>query len=257
VLALVCDVTDPAQVTAAVDNTVARFGRLDVLVNNAGIIQVGPPEAMTSDDYDRAMRVHFWGPFHTSQAALPHLRIGGDSRIVNISSIGGRVSVPHLLPYCASKFALVGLSEGLRGALAADGIKVTTVCPGLMRTGSTGRAWFKGRPQSEHAWFSVAGSAPLLAMDSGRAARRIVAACRRGDAELRLPFWAAAAIAVHALVPGLSARVMAAAESCLPKDVESTGMVEGRDVPSRASRSVLTLLGRRAAWRNNESTGEA
>jgi NAD(P)-dependent dehydrogenase (short-subunit alcohol dehydrogenase family) len=257
VLALPCDVTEKDQVARAVTDTVTRFGRLDVLVNNAGVIQVGPPEAMTPDDYDRAMRVHFWGPFHMIQAALPHLRMVRQGRIVNISSFAGRISVPHLLPYSASKFALTGLSEGLRGALGAEGIKVTTVCPGLMRTGSTGRAWFKGRPRSEHAWFSVAGSAPLLAMDSRRAARRIVAACRRGDAEVRLPFWATLAIAGHAVFPGLGTRAMAAAEWFLPKQVDGEGMVEGRDVPSVASRSVLTALGRRAAWRNNESTGEA
>ena len=89
-----------------------------MLVNNAGIIQVGPLEHMTIDDFEEAMATHFWGPLFTILAALPHMRGRGGRRIVNISSIGGKIAVPHLLPYTASKFALTGLSEGLRAELA-------------------------------------------------------------------------------------------------------------------------------------------
>src|SRR5205823_4029010 len=131
-----CDVTHRREVTQFVRATRERFGRIDVLVNNAGTIEVGPMEVMTLDDYDRAMKTHFWGPLYMVLAVLPELRKRREGRIVNVSSIGGKISVPHLLPYCASKFALTGFSQGLRAELAKDGIVVTTVCPGLMRTGS-------------------------------------------------------------------------------------------------------------------------
>ena len=127
--------TDAGSRTAAVKGALDRNGRIDVLINNAGIIQSGPVDNMTLDDYEDAMNTHFWGPLYMITKAVPHMREQGEGRIVNISSIGGRIAVPHLLPYSASKFALVGLSDGLRIELARDNIIVTTVCPGLMRTG--------------------------------------------------------------------------------------------------------------------------
>ncbi len=136
VMTVPCDVTDKQSVTEMIESVNARFGGVDVLVNNAGVIQVGPIEVMTREDFEIAMQAHFWGPLNTILAVLPSMRAKKSGRIVNISSIGGKVSVPHLVPYSASKFALVGLSKGLRAELMKDGIKVTTVCPGLMRTGS-------------------------------------------------------------------------------------------------------------------------
>src|SRR6187401_336238 len=123
-----CDVGVRADAERLVGDAAARFGTVDVLINNAGIIQVGPIEHMTHDDFERAMAVHFWGPLHTTLAALPMMRRQGSGRIVNISSIGGKIGVPHLVPYCASKFALTGLSDSLRAELLKDGISVTTVC---------------------------------------------------------------------------------------------------------------------------------
>jgi NAD(P)-dependent dehydrogenase (short-subunit alcohol dehydrogenase family) len=140
-----CDVREQADVDRAIASAADRFGAVDVLVNNAGIIQVGPMAHMTLADYEDAMRTHFWGPLFAVRAALPHMRRQGGGRIVNISSIGGRLAVPHMLPYSASKFALAGLSDGLRAELAHQKIAVTTVIPGLMRTGSPVNALFKGR----------------------------------------------------------------------------------------------------------------
>ena len=142
VLTVACDVTRREQVEDMVRVVRDHFGQIDVLVNNAGMIQVGPVEVMTLDDYEESMRTHFWAPLYAMMAVLPDMRQRGDGRIVNISSIGGKVSVPHLVPYCASKFALSGLSEGLRSELAKDNVMVTTVCPGLMRTGSPDNAFF-------------------------------------------------------------------------------------------------------------------
>src|SRR5204863_2185868 len=161
-------------------------GAIDVLVDNAGIIQVGPLETMTQEDFRRAMNTHFWGPLNTTLAVLPEMRRRKTGRIVNISSIGGKISIPHLVPYSASKFALVGLSEGLRAELAKDGISVTTVCPGLMTTGSPRNAFFKGQNQAEYAWFSISDALPGVAMNAEAAARAIIRACKRGDAEIVL-----------------------------------------------------------------------
>jgi NAD(P)-dependent dehydrogenase (short-subunit alcohol dehydrogenase family) len=208
---------------------------------------------MTAADYEEAMRVHFWGPLHMVQAALPSMRRRGGGRVVNISSIGGKISVPHLLPYAASKFALAGLSQGLRAELAADGILVTTVYPGLMRTGSTRQALFKGRHRAEHTWFSLAGTLPLLSMNAERAGREIVAACRRGDAELILSPPARFAVALQTRFPELTADLLGLAARLLPGvGGIGTRRAKGADSASLLSPSPLTAMGDQAARRNNE-----
>lgn len=163
VLTLPADVGDRLQMEDALDVTVRHFGALDVLVNNAGVIGVGPLENQSLDDFETAMNVHFWGPLYAVRAALPYLKARG-GRVVNVASIAGKVAVPHLLPYTASKFALVGLSDGLRAELARDGVKVTTVLPWLTRTGSTRNVTVKGQHEGEFAWFAVSDSLPLLTM---------------------------------------------------------------------------------------------
>src|SRR5919198_4138611 len=178
VIAVPCDLTKRAQVEELVNDARAHFGRIDVLINNAGVIQVGPIDVMTLEDYEEAMRTHYWGPLYAILAVLPEMRSRGEGRIVNISSVGGKISVPHLLPYSASKFALTGLSEGLRAALAKDGVAVTTVCPGLMRTGSPRNALFKGEHRAEYAWFSISDSLPFFTLSAEEAAAEIVEACR-------------------------------------------------------------------------------
>jgi short-subunit dehydrogenase len=190
-------------------------------------------------------------------AVLPHMRRAGGGRIVNVSSIGGRIAVPHLVPYSASKFALVGLSDGLRAELLREGIVVTTVCPGLMRTGSPLNASFKGRQREEYAWFAVSDSMPLLTVDARRAARKIISACRHGDAELVIGVQAKAAVLARNLAPNLIASVAAAINGWLPKPAASEEGDEAR--PGRELESVwaepkspLTLLTYKAAAENNE-----
>ena len=168
-----CDVTNAADVENMVNQVRGRFGKIDVLVNNAGTIQVGPLEVMKREDFEHAMKAHFWGPLNTILAVLPEMRERQDGRIVNISSIGGKIAVPHLVPYSASKFALVGLSKGLFTELRKDGIVVTTVCPGLMRTGSPRNANFKGKHRDEYAWFSISDSLPVTSIKAERAARSL------------------------------------------------------------------------------------
>ncbi|HYP01981.1 MAG TPA: SDR family NAD(P)-dependent oxidoreductase [Pyrinomonadaceae bacterium] len=255
VLAFPCDVTERAQVEEWVRISEQRFGGVDVLVNNAGVIQVGPIEVMTLADYEEAMKVHFWAPLYTTLAVLPLMRRkGSGGRIVNISSIGGKIGVPHLVPYSASKFALVGLSEGLRAELQKDGIVVTTVCPGLMRTGSPANATFKGQHRAEYAWFSISDSLPVSSMQAERAARQIIAGCKRGDAEVILSVQAVLAIKFHQLFPELSADLSGLINRLLPA-AGGIGRKRalGRESQSALSPSWLTALGDEAAKRNNET----
>ncbi len=145
ILTVECDLLDRDQIQAAVRKVIDHFDRIDILINNAGIIEVGPLDHMTWEDYDRAMRLHFWAPYELVSQIVPEMRLWGGGRIVNISSIGGKVAMPHFAPYSASKFALTGFSDAIRAELARDNIQVTTVVPGLMRTGSHVNAKFKGK----------------------------------------------------------------------------------------------------------------
>ncbi|HTV21646.1 MAG TPA: SDR family oxidoreductase [Polyangiaceae bacterium] len=244
-----CDVSDPASVSRMIDAVMARFGRIDIVVNDAGQIEVGPLESMTVRDFRDAMDTNFWGAFNVIHAAYRHLT-PGEARIVNISSVGGIVSVPHLLPYSASKFALQGFSLGLGVELARRGVRVVTVAPGLMRTGSPTNASFKGDAAAELAWFSVADSLPLLSMSGDRAARAIVSASRRGDPLLVLGLPAKLAALAQALFPNGVARASALVNRLLP-DGTSLAKRAGHEITSRPP-AWLTALSDRAAARNNE-----
>ena len=253
VLAVPCDLTKRAQVEELVNDVRTHFGRVDVLINNAGVIQVGPLDVMTLEDYEEAMRTHYWGPLYAILAVLPGMRERGEGRIVNISSVGGKISVPHLLPYSASKFALTGLSEGLRPALAREGVYVTTVCPGLMRTGSPPNASFKGQHRAEYAWFSISDALPVISISAERAACRIIAAFKRGDAETVVSLPTKLAVTFYSLFPGLGADAMGMIERLLPgPDGAGTETRLGVESQSELSPSVLSTLGDRAALRNNE-----
>ncbi len=186
VLAIPCDVSDPGQIDQLVTEINGRFGQIDILVANAGQIEVGPFATTTDADFENALDLMFWGILRPVRAALPAMRHRGHGRIVTITSIGGKVSVPHLMPYSAAKFAAVGLSEGLRAEMAGTGVKVTTVVPGLMRTGSHLNVEYRGNPEAEYTWFSLGASLPLISMDAVRAAEQIVAATIRGDPEVIL-----------------------------------------------------------------------
>ena len=254
VLAVPCDTRDRRQAQGAIKRVVDHYGRIDVLVNNAGVIQVGPVEHMSIKDFEDAMAVHMWGPLYTMLATIPHMRRQGGGRIVNIASIGGKIAVPHLLPYAVSKFALVGLSDGMRAELAKDGIRVTTVCPGLMRTGSPPNALFKGRHRDEFAWFVLGDSLPLVSIGARRAARQIFTACRYGDPHLTITTQARVAVALSALFPGLTARVLEVSNRVLPGPTADGGdqLKTGWESQSPLAPSLLTRLTYQAAERNNE-----
>ncbi|EEF57439.1 SDR family NAD(P)-dependent oxidoreductase [Pedosphaera parvula] len=255
VLILPCDLRDQNQVNEAIQRTIAHFGSIDVLINNAGIIQVGPLEHMTVEDFQNAMAIHFYGPLYTTLAVLPHMQRARRGRIVNISSIGGKIAFPHLLPYTASKFALVGLSDGLRAELRRDNIFVTTVCPGLMRTGSPPNAQFKGHHQREYAWFAISDSLPLLSVDADRAAHKIIEACRRGSARLTVGVQTKAAILLNELFPGAGASLLSFANRLMPAPDPSGSnkTYTGRESQSAWAPSILTRLSEKAAASNNEN----
>lgn len=253
VLTVTCDITRQNEVAEMVSRVREQFGQIDVLVNNAGTISVAPLEEMTLNDFEEAMQINYQGALYTSLAVIPEMRARQNGRIVNIASIGGKLSVPHLLPYSASKFALVGFSEGLRAELMKDGITVTTVCPGLMRTGSPRNANFKGQYQAEYAWFSIADSLPLLSISAERAARQIISACKHGDAELVITMPAKLATIFHGLFPGLTADMMGLANRFLPAPGGiGERSAKGSESNSELSPSWLTTLSDEAAKSNNQ-----
>lgn len=253
VLAVRCDVRDRAQVQAAIRTVTQELGPIDVLINNAGVLQVGPMETMIQEDYEDAMRTHFWGPLHATLAVLPEMRKRGRGRIVNISSLGGKIAAPHMLPYVASKFALVGLSEGMRTELLQEGITVTTVCPGLMRTGSPYNVFFKGRHRAEANWFILADSLPVLSMSVESAASMILFATRLGRAEVTPGIVANIASRIHGMFPGMTQDALGLVNRMLPEaDGIGTRRALGRDSLTRLTSSILTFLTQRAAQKHNQ-----
>lgn len=253
VLSACCDVRSEHQVKAAVSQVLERFGSVDLLFNVAGIIEIGPLDAMTRDDFRSAMDTNCWGALHSVLAVLPEMRRRGWGRIVNVASIGGKVAVPHMLPYCVSKFALVGLSRGLRTELAKDGILVTAVCPTLMRTGSPRNAVFKGQNEKEYAWFSIGDSLPMVAISAEKAAEQILLACQNGDGEVIIKNRGDIGVALATAFPELAGELAALANRLLP-EMGGIGQraIRGQDSQSKWSPSWLSRLGDRAAQENNE-----
>jgi short-subunit dehydrogenase len=249
----ICDVRNQSEVRRMIEEVRNHYGQIDVLINNAGVIQVGPLENQTQEDFEKAMAIHFWGAYYTMNAVLPEMKQRGEGRIVNISSIGGKMSVPHLAPYCASKFALVGLSNAMRVELVKDNIYVTTVCPGLMRTGSHINAVFKGQNEKEFAWFSIGNSLPVSSISAERAAEQIIEAAERGDAELIISIQAKIAAKINNLFPELTADLSGLVNQILP---EAGGIganhALGKDSQSFVSPSFLTALVDKESYRNNE-----
>lgn len=252
-LSLDCDVTDKEQVQSTINEVQKRFGKIDVLVNNAGLIEVGPIEVQTLQDFETSIATQFYGPLYAIQAVMPAMQARRSGRIVNISSIAGIVSVPHLVPYSASKHALKGLSDGLRSELIKDNVYVTTVCPGLMRTGSPLNADMKGRHRIEYALFALLDALPITSIDAAQAARQIVDATKHGDARLIISMQARAITYLSAAFPGFVQDMLGLSTWLLPK-VGGVGnkSVKGWQSESPITKSFLTKMSTDAAKRNNE-----
>ncbi len=273
-----CDVRDADQITALVEQVRHTMGPVEVLVSVAGVIQVGPVESMTEEHYEQAIDTMLWGPIRLTRAVLPDMRERGHGRIGTVTSIGGRVAPPHLLPYAVAKFGAVGFSEGLSAELASTGVSATTIVPGLMRTGSHERACFTGDHGAEFAWFGPAASLPLLTMSVDRAARKIVDVVLAGHRLVTLTPLAAIGSRVHGLAPATTVRALGLASRLLPSEPgpssRAPSQIAGsaRTVPAhtavsgqqartglhRGARTVvdaLTVLGSRAARRTNQRGG--
>ena len=249
-----CDVRFQDQVQRVVREVVERFGQVDVLINNAGVIQVGPQETMRVSDYQEAMDTHFFGPLFLVQAVLPGMLQRHQGRIVNIASLAGKVPTPHLLPYVASKFALVGWSEGLHAELRREGIVVTTVCPGLTRTGSPRHVAVKGRHLVEYALFKLLDSLPYVSMSARTAAEEIVRGVELGQAEIILTGRARNGARLQGLAPGLVSELLALGTLLLPRPrlPEDFERWSGAESESGLTRSFVTRLTQRAEAENNE-----
>jgi short-subunit dehydrogenase len=252
VMVVPCDVTQEAQVYEMIDRVQQSFGHIDVLINNAGIITAGPLEEMTVQDFEEAMKTHFWGPLYTILAVLPSMKARGGGRILNIGSIGGKMGVPHLAPYSASKFALVGLSEGLRAELSQYNIVVTCANPGLMQTGSPRHANIKGHHEEEYTLFKIIDSNPLTSISAEESAKQILDACRHGDAEVVTSIPAKIGAFVHGLSPEATTNFFAVLNRVLPGPTGEQRSKKGYESETPLSMSGLTERTQQAAFRNNE-----
>ncbi|MFG2096789.1 SDR family NAD(P)-dependent oxidoreductase [Streptomyces sp. NPDC048612] len=258
VRAVVCDVRDRAAVRDRLAEIVRDHGGLDIVIANAGIIQVGPADALGSDGFEEAMDSVFNGALNTALAALPHLRrspAGG--RLALVGSVGGLVAVPHLLPYSCAKSAVAALAEGLHAEESPHGVSVTAVHPGLMRTGSHVHALFGGDRRREYAWFSALAGAPVLSMNAERAAERIVTALQRRRPRIVLTPAARLGARVHGLAPVTTTRLASAVARVLPRNgargtVDGSTVAAGEEPPARRLRGVLGALNERAADRFNQ-----
>lgn len=253
----VCDVTDQAQVSRLIESVVEHFGRIDVLVNNAGLIKVGPFDTFHPDDFENAMDLMFWAPVHLTWAVLPHMKKQGGGHIVNITSVGGRVSVPHLLPYSCAKFALVAFSTGLSTEIASHGVHVLTVVPGLMRTGSYLNAEFLGAATDEFTWFGLLGNLPGFSVAADYAASCIRGALENRRHNCTISFPAKLLIAGDALMPEITRTVFLALNRfLLPAPQPSEKSLPGKVLNPSFGKlfQILTALGKMAAVRYNERT---
>lgn len=252
------DVADDARLEEVVRRVEAEVGPIDVAVHVAGVIQVGPAESMTREHYAQAIDIMLWGPINLALAVLPGMRARRRGRIGTVTSVGGTVSVPHLLPYSTAKFGAVGFSEGLRAELTGTGVTATTIIPGLMRTGSHVAAEFTGDQAAEYAWFAPGASLPGVAVDAERAAAAIAEGVLAGRGQVVISPLAQVGMRIGGVAPALTGSLMGVVARFLPAapaDPTSTGTVDGHTARERLDSPFvekLTTLGNRASARFNE-----
>lgn len=240
----------------ALSTTVAaECDSVDIVVANAGIIQVATVAAIGAEEFDSAMRTIFEGALHTSLATLPHLRrSAAGGRLALIGSVGGLLAVPHLLPYSCAKSAVAALAEGLHAEEAAGGVTVTAVHPGLMRTGSPRHAEFGGDRGREFAWFSALAGTPLISMDAERVAARIVEGVRRRRTRIVLTPAAKVADVLHGIATATVTRLSGLAARALPEPPPGQGgLEEGSKVIPPAGGLTERLRKWGSAWNDRAS----
>jgi short-subunit dehydrogenase len=253
VLVVPADLRQQEDARRLVERATERFGRIDVLVNNAGVITVGPVENQRVEDFHEVMEANFFSAVHCALSVLPQMLRRRGGTIVNIASVGGKVAVPHMLPYTASKFAEVGFSEGLHAELRSKGVHVLTVCPGLMRTGSHVSAQFSGNAEKEYRWFSLAANLPGISTSAACAARQIVRAVVARRTEIAITPQAMVAARLGHLAPEVVGLAMSTINRLLPKPVaENGGSQRGANVRGMEMMPAATI-GDAAARRYNQT----
>lgn len=225
-----CDLRRDADTRAFLGGVVENLGNIDILITNAATITVAPIDTLSARDFEESMKSVFTTALHPSLAVLPSMKERGTGTIAFVTSIGGKIGVPHLSAYSAAKFAAVGYANTLRAEVAQDGVHVMTVVPGLMRTGSHLRAQFRGDPEKEVAWFEASAMTPIMSISASRAARRIVDGLESKANEVVFTLPARIAARTHDLFPGLWAALTAFAARMLPAVPAQVEDAEGQDV---------------------------
>lgn len=235
-----CDITNPETLPPCFKDVVDLMGGLDLLVNNAGSILVGPLSTMDLADYSRLTELHLMAAIRAIEFATPHLA-RSQGRILNISSLGGKRGIPHMAAYNASKFALTGYAQSAAAELAADGIVMTTVHPTVMRTGSPIQAYFKGDALKEYEVFAAMDVAPGLSMSADAAAKKILGAVADGRSEMILSLVGNLQQVFGALFPEVVASGLRAAARALPQGSVRTA-IQGKDLKLNADNAAEALL---------------
>lgn len=244
-----CDVSEPAQVEMFIEQVLTHYCAIDVLINNAGQCFVGPAVELRAAELDEAFRNIFWVHYHPTMQVLPHMRQRGTGRIVNISSIGGKLPLPHQAAYVAAKYATTGWTQALSTELAKENIYVSTVTPPPLRNGAPLHVHFGGRKEDEFRWFTRVLTSSWMATSARRTARVIVDAAEHGDFERSVSVACWFATRAHGLAPNLMGRALAWMERGLPEAASpghASEMELGQSVLARTHDEELQRLGARA-----------
>lgn len=240
VLGADCDASDPVAAEKFIGQVLEYFGALDVLVNNAGQCFVGPAVQLRPDDIEYAIRHIFWVHYYPTMAVLPHMRQRQAGSIVNITSVGGKMPLPHQAAYTVGKYAATGWSETLTTELAHEGIRVSTITPPPLRDGAPLHVHFNGDVEEEFRWFTKTLTSPLTATSAERTARAVVGAVEYGDPERAVTLSCWLAIRGYGLVPSLVSRCLSFVASRLP-----CSGAPGRTSPMVLGMQVLAATGDR------------
>lgn len=249
VLSVTCDVSDKNETDRLIKEVINHFGKLDIIINNAGIIQVAPMEAFSLEQYKKAMDIMYWGIANITFSALAHMKARQEGHIVNVTSIGGKVSVPHLLPYCAAKFAATGFSEGCASELRKDNIYVTTIIPGLMRTGSYVNAFFQKGNRKEFKLFSLMSTAPVLTLSADNAAKKIIKAIKEKRSFKVLGFQAQTLMELDHFFPNLMTWAFSRVSQMVPAAHEESSLETGMEIEEKNKNTEIPVfreIGRKA-----------
>lgn len=252
---IACDLAKEDELRQMVKEARSFFGRVDILINNAGAVSVGPVEAFSEADFRTAMDLMFWAGLRTTLELLPEFLHSGDADIVNIASIGGKIPMPHLLPYVSAKFAMTGFSEGLSAEVRSRGVHVLTVTPGLLRTGGHLQAEFAGDHEKEYRWFALGDTIPGASMQVSRAARQIVNALIARKREVALTVSARAAARVFGGFPGVGLKLLeAVTDYILPRPNPDASRKTGKQLHESqpAVFRGATIFGTKAAESQNQ-----